>query len=82
MRLTFSGAGEASTSVVATSAASGVRRSQRERQPPQRLQDFEVILDASVNADGELIHFALLVATEPLNYEEALRDKRWIHAME
>lgn len=47
-------------------------RPQRHRQPPSRLQDYEVNLDDSVNEDGELVHFAFFADLEPVTLEEAL----------
>lgn len=57
-------------------------RPQRTRQIPSRLQDCEMISDSAVNSEGELIHFALLVETEPVSFEEAIQDPKWIAAME
>lgn len=39
------------------------------------------MIDSDVIAEGELIHFALLVAVEPLNHEEAMKDEKWVKAM-
>jgi len=35
-----------------------------------RLVDHEVILDNEVNEEGDFVHFALLVDSESINYEE------------
>lgn len=45
----------------AQSAPKYVKRSSRVTQPYVRLDNYEVVYDAKVNADGELMHFALLV---------------------
>ncbi|MCH80296.1 retrovirus-related pol polyprotein from transposon tnt 1-94 [Trifolium medium] len=57
-------------------------RSTRTRQVPVRLQDCELANDNEVNEEGELVHFALLSGAEPINYLEALNDKKWKKAME
>lgn len=61
---------------------SEVRRSQRERHPPQRFQDFDMVTDTAVNSEGDLIHFALFAEAEPVTFEEAVQDTKWIQAME
>jgi hypothetical protein len=61
--------------------ASISRRPQRNRVPPTRLQDYEVTGDDEVTPDGELVHFALLVGAEPINYSEALKSNKWKLAM-
>lgn len=58
------------------------RRSSRERQLPQRLNDFELIADDVVNSEGELIHFALLAESKPVSLEETMKNHKWIHVME
>jgi len=37
--------------------------------------------DDEVGSDGELVHFAMLADTEPLDYKAALCDKNWKEAM-
>lgn len=59
-----------------------VRRSQRARTIPTRLQDYDLISDAAVNAEGDLVHFALLSEAEPVSLDQALQDPKWICAME
>lgn len=41
-----------------------------------------MLSDSSVNLEGELIHFALLTEAEPVSFDEAIQDNRWIYAME
>ncbi|MCI30661.1 copia-type polyprotein, partial [Trifolium medium] len=57
-------------------------RSTRTRQVPTRLQECELVNDNEVNEESELVHFALLAGDEPINYIEALKDKKWKKAME
>lgn len=57
-------------------------RPARVRQPPQRLHDYDLISDDAVTNEGELIHFALLAESEPVNFEEAIHDQKWIKAMQ
>ncbi|PNY18017.1 copia-type polyprotein [Trifolium pratense] len=66
-----------------TEATVGTRaRSTRTIRAPARLQDCELANDNEVNEDGELVHFALLAGAEPINYLEALNDRKWKKAME
>ena len=53
----------------------------RQRQVPQRLNDFEMLNDGAINDEGEIVHFALLAESEPLTVEEAMQNKKWIKAM-
>lgn len=46
----------------------------RARQPIVILNHFEVASDLAINADGELIYFALLDELELVNYDETLSD--------
>ncbi|MCI18242.1 copia-type polyprotein, partial [Trifolium medium] len=57
-------------------------RPQRTRQASNRLNDCEVIHDNAVNDEGELIHFALLADSEPIDFKEALKSDVWKRAME
>jgi hypothetical protein len=56
-------------------------RSTRVRSTPARLQDCELVNDNEVTAEGDLVHFALLAGSEPLNYIEALSNLKWKQAM-
>ncbi|GKU98369.1 hypothetical protein SLEP1_g11381 [Rubroshorea leprosula] len=56
-------------------------RPQRQRRPPVCLQDYEVTLDDEVDDDGELVHFAFFADSEPVTFEEAIQDSRWVNAM-
>lgn len=40
-----------------------------------------MLLDATINSEGELIHFALLAKSEPVTLDEAMHDERWRNAM-
>jgi len=48
-----------------------VRRSSRIIQKPAHLDDYEVLHDADITTDGNLVHFALIAASEPMNFDEA-----------
>lgn len=67
---------------VPTQATADVRRSQREKQIPQRFQDYELVSDSAVNVEGELIHFALFAEAEPVTFADAVQDSKWVQAME
>lgn len=57
------------------------QRPQRNIVLPSRLQDYEVVDDDEVMLDGDLVHFALLAGVEPINYNKALKDKKWKASM-
>ncbi|GKU93614.1 hypothetical protein SLEP1_g7191 [Rubroshorea leprosula] len=38
-------------------------------------------VDDEVDDDGELVHFAFFVDSEPVTFEEAIQDPRWVNAM-
>ncbi|MCI26128.1 hypothetical protein A2U01_0047322, partial [Trifolium medium] len=57
-------------------------RSTRTRQAPARLQDCELANDSEVNEEGELVQCALLTGAEPINYLEALNDRKREKGME
>ncbi|CAJ2662467.1 unnamed protein product [Trifolium pratense] len=59
-----------------------IARTQRTKRVPTRLNDCEVTQDNAVNDEGDLIHFALLADSEPLNYRDALKSNVWKKAME
>ncbi|KAI5447187.1 hypothetical protein KIW84_014876 [Lathyrus oleraceus] len=50
---------------------------QRTRSHSAKLQDYEVTADDEVTPNGESVHFSLLVGDEPINYSEALNNKKW-----
>lgn len=50
---------------ITTEPTPEVRRSQKRRQLPQRLQNFKMVTDSDVTTEGELIHFALLLQQNP-----------------
>ncbi|MCI36155.1 hypothetical protein A2U01_0057377, partial [Trifolium medium] len=45
-------------------------------------EDCELANDNEVNAEGELVQFALLAGAEPINYVETLKDQKWKKSME
>ncbi|PNY04319.1 copia-type polyprotein [Trifolium pratense] len=57
-------------------------RPQRIKRVPARLNDCEVTNDNAVNDEGELIHFAQLADSEPVNFRDALKSNVWKKAME
>nr|KYP69348.1 Retrovirus-related Pol polyprotein from transposon TNT 1-94 [Cajanus cajan] len=57
------------------------RRSQRTRQIPQRLHDYDIFSESTVNSEGDLVHLALFSEIEPVSFEEAMDDPKWIEAM-
>lgn len=58
------------------------QRQQRNRQVPPRLQDCEVWPDNAATADGDLLHLALFSEYEPVVIEEAIKNEKWLTAIE
>ncbi|XP_058763573.1 uncharacterized protein LOC131637024 [Vicia villosa] len=58
-----------------------VKRSTREKGFPPRIQDCELFRDNKVSDDGNFVHFALMVESEPAKMEEALIDPKWVCTM-
>ncbi|GKV47387.1 hypothetical protein SLEP1_g54294 [Rubroshorea leprosula] len=56
-------------------------RPRRQRQPPVTLQDYEVTSDDAIDDDGNLVHFAMFADLEPIFFEEAIQDPKWVNAM-
>jgi hypothetical protein len=56
-------------------------RQQRQRRLPSRLQDCGLGNDNDPS-DEEIINFALFADCEPMNFEEASGDEKWIKAMD
>ncbi|MCI18956.1 retrovirus-related pol polyprotein from transposon tnt 1-94, partial [Trifolium medium] len=52
------------------------RRSTRLRFPSVRLQDHEITLDDVVNADGDIVHLAFMVDSEPINWQDAIANPK------
>ncbi|PNX55678.1 retrovirus-related Pol polyprotein from transposon TNT 1-94, partial [Trifolium pratense] len=50
------------------------RRSERGRVSTRSLQDFETISDNLITNDGDLVHLALHVVTEPLNCTSTIKS--------
>ncbi|KAK2402146.1 putative mitochondrial protein [Trifolium repens] len=56
-------------------------RPQRNIQMPRRLADCEIAPDNVVNNEGEIVHYAMLADTEPLDVKAALKSNVWKEAM-
>ncbi|GAU42845.1 hypothetical protein TSUD_387380 [Trifolium subterraneum] len=69
---------KASSSRASEIITDGTRRN---RMPSTRLQDFETYNDNAINTDGDLVHFALFVDSEPVSFEEAISSDVWKKAM-
>ncbi|GAU50483.1 hypothetical protein TSUD_409690 [Trifolium subterraneum] len=69
---------EASSSRASEIITDGTRRN---IMPSTRLQDFETYNDNAINIDGDLVHFALFVDSEPVSFEEAISSDVWKKAM-
>lgn len=53
----------------------------RIRNPPASQTDYELILDNLATDEGDLVPLALFAVTEPVNFEDALKEKVWREAM-
>jgi hypothetical protein len=73
---------EAVTTTPIQNITAEVRRSDRNRIPNRNLVDFDVIPDSLINNDGDLVHLALFVDTEPLSYTTTAKSEVWRKAME
>ncbi|GAB2278278.1 hypothetical protein Dimus_039278 [Dionaea muscipula] len=51
-------------------------RPRRQVHQPIRLGDYEVIPDDDVDEEGELVHFAFYIDTEPMTVAEAIQDPK------
>ena len=56
-------------------------RPQRIRRMPARLQDCVITSDDVIDNEGELVHYAFYADVEPVNAAEALKDSKWVKAM-
>ncbi|MCI41636.1 hypothetical protein A2U01_0062869 [Trifolium medium] len=58
-----------------------VRRSTRTRILPPRLNDCIITRDNEITVDGDLVHLAFNVEAEPVNFEDAVKNEKWLSAM-
>ena len=49
---------------------------------PARLQECVITPDDVVDEEGELVHYAFYADVEPVNAAEALKDSKWMKAMD
>ena len=49
---------------------------------PARLQECVITSDDVVGEEGELVHYAFYADVEPVNAAEALKDLKWMKAMD
>jgi len=57
-------------------------RSQRGRQVPQTLREYELYSDTTIIAKRDFVHFALLAESEPMSHDEASQSSHWRTTME
>ena len=57
------------------------QRPQRIRRIPSRFADFSMLHDTEVDSEGEIVQCAMLVDSEPVGIEEAVKKKVWLNAM-
>jgi hypothetical protein len=58
-----------------------VNRPTRNTQPPARLRDYERFPDQAITDEGDMIQAAMLAESEPVSFEEALKQSHWKKAM-
>lgn len=63
------------------SPESSVRRSQRERHLPARLQDYALGNDNDLSNE-EIVQFALFADCDPISFEDAATETHWLKAMD
>ncbi|GAU33536.1 hypothetical protein TSUD_143290 [Trifolium subterraneum] len=56
-------------------------RTHRTTQIPRRLADCDMVPDNVVDNEGNIVHYAMLADTEPLDVKSALKSKVWLEAM-
>ncbi|GAU25674.1 hypothetical protein TSUD_266010 [Trifolium subterraneum] len=56
-------------------------RTHRTTQIPRRLADCDMVPDNVVDNEGNIVHYAMLADTEPLDVKNALKSKVWLEAM-
>ncbi|MCI91899.1 hypothetical protein A2U01_0113194, partial [Trifolium medium] len=57
------------------------RRSTRTRTLPPRLNDSIITRDNEITTEGDLVHLAYIAEAEPVNFEDAVKDEKWLSAM-
>ncbi|GAU11617.1 hypothetical protein TSUD_346090 [Trifolium subterraneum] len=60
---------------------SEVRRSTRTRTQSAKLNDCIITIDNEINVEGDLVHLAFNGEAEPVNFENAVKDEKWLSAM-
>ena len=58
-----------------------VRRSTRISQLPSHLRDYKLFQDSVVNSKDELVHFACIAEVEPVEFEKAITNEKWLKTM-
>ncbi|GAU36721.1 hypothetical protein TSUD_318190 [Trifolium subterraneum] len=56
-------------------------RTHRTTQIPRRLADCDMVPDNVVDNEGNIVHYAMLADTEPLDVKSALKSKVWLEVM-
>lgn len=74
---------EATTTQGGEPLEQNVRRSIRRRTESTRLARYERSLDQAVDADGDLIEEAMMMAeAEPINLDQVMNDSNWLATMQ
>ena len=46
-----------------------------------RLRDYHMFPDTAITDEGEFMNIALMAATEPVKFQDAVKEKLWSDAM-
>ena len=58
------------------------KRSTRVSQLPSHLSDYEMFHDSTITSEGELVHFALIAQSKPVDFEKAMTNEKQMKAMQ
>lgn len=59
-----------------------MKRSTRVSQLPSHLSDYEMFHDSTITSEGELVHFALIAQSKPVDFEKAMTNEKQMKAMQ
>lgn len=48
---------------------------------PNMFADYDIFPDNVVTSEGDLVHMALVADVEPIHFEEAIKNPKWVIAM-
>lgn len=60
----------------AVNNSQNMKRSTRVSQLPSHLSDYEMFHDSTITSEGELVHFALIAQSKPVDFEKAMTNEK------